>query len=99
MGIDCIICGAQLKVIITGGEFLIREGSIEDNINFEKAQKIDFSKGEKLDEDVMLEVVVECSANPTHSIFAHIDSKIRAEIYHRIATAAIELRNKYHNPS
>lgn len=97
--INCIICGAQLRVVITGGEFLVREGSVEDNINFEKAQKIDFSTAEKIDEDVMLKVNVECSADPTHSIFAHIDSKIRCDIYHRIATAAIELRNKYHNVS
>ena len=97
--INCIVCGAQLKIIITGGEFLVREGSVEDNINFEKAEKIDFTTAEKMDEDVMLEVNVECSADPEHSIFAHIDSKIRTEIYHRIATAAIELRNKYHNPS
>ena len=95
--INCIECGAQLRVVITGGEFLVREGSVEDNINFEKAQKIDFSVAEKVDEDVMLEVVVECSANPSHSIFAHIDSKIRCDIYNRIATAAIELRNKYHS--
>lgn len=97
--IDCIICNAKLKITITGGEFLIREGSTEDNINFEKVQKIDFTTAEKMDEDVMLEVNVECSADPSHSVFAHIDSTIRAEIYHRIATAAIELRNKYHNPS
>ena len=97
--IDCIICGAKLKVTITGGEFLIREGSVEDNINFEKAQKIDFTKAEVLDEDVMLEVNVECSADPSHSVFAHIDSKIREEIYQRIATAAIKLRNKYHSVS
>ena len=97
--INCIICGAQLRVVITGGEFLVREGSVEDNINFEKTQRIDFTTAEKVDEDVMLEVVVECSADPEHSIFAHIDSKIRCDIYHRIATAAIELRNKYHNVS
>lgn len=95
--INCIICGAKLKIIITGGEFLVREGSVEDNINFEKAEKINFETAEKIDEDVMLEVNVECSADSSHSIFAHIDSKIRCEIYHRIATAAIELRNKYHN--
>lgn len=96
--IDCIICNSKLKVTITGGEFFVREGSVEDNINFEKVEKIDFSTAEKLDEDVMLEIIVECSADPSHDIFAHIDSKIRCEIYHRIATAAIELRNKYHNP-
>ena len=95
--VNCIICEAQLKVTITGGKFLIRNGSTEDNLNFEKMQRIDFSAAEKVDEDVMLEVVVECSADPTHSIFAHIDSKIRCDIYHRIATAAIELKNKYHN--
>ena len=97
--IDCIICNSKLKVTITGGEFLIREGSVEDNINFEKAQKINFTTAEVLDEDVMLEVNVECSADPSHSVFAHIDSKIREEIYRRIAIAAIELRNKYHNIS
>lgn len=96
--INCIVCSAQLRVVITGGDFLIREGSVTDDINFEKTQKIDFSTAEKIDEDVMLEVNVECSADPTHSVFAHIDSEIRCEIYHRIATAAIELRNKYHNP-
>ncbi len=97
--INCIECSAQLQITITGGEFLIREGSTEDNINFEKAQRIDFSIAEKLDEDVMLEVDVECSCDPSHNIFGHIDSKIRAEIYSRIATAAIELRNKYHTVS
>ena len=97
--IACIICSAKLKVTITGGEFLVREGSVEDNINFEKAEKIDFGTAEVLDEDVMLEVNVECSTDPSHDIFAHIDSKIREEIYHRIVTAAVKLRNKYHNPS
>lgn len=97
--IDCIMCNQKLKVTITGGEFFIREGSTENSINFEKAVKINFATAEKLDEDVMLEVVVECSADPSHAVFACIDSKIRAEIYHRIATAAIQLRNKYHNIS
>ncbi len=95
--INCIICGAKLKVTITGGEFLIREGSTEDNINFEKAQKIDFTTAEVLDEDIMLEVNVECLADPTHAIFKYIDSKIRETIYHRIANAATELCNKYHS--
>lgn len=99
MAIDCIECGSKLKVSITGGEFLIREGSTEDLINFEKAEKINFETAEVLDEDIMLEVNVECSANPSHRIFGHIDSKIRQEIYQRIATAAIGLRNKYHNVS
>ena len=94
-----MLCNNKLKITITGGEFFVREGSTGDNINFEKCQKIDFAAAEVLDEDVMLEVNVECSSDPTHSIFTHIDSKIRAEIYHRIATAAIELRNKYHNVS
>ena len=94
--IDCIICGAKLKVTITGGEFFVRAGSTPDNLNFEKAEKIDFSTAEKLDEDVMLEVIVECSADPSHKVFAHIDSVIRTDIYNRIATAAITLRNKYH---
>jgi len=97
--IDCMLCNNKLKVTITGGEFLVRGGSTEDNINFEKAQKIDFETAEVLDEDVMLEVNVECSADSSHDIFAHIDSKIRCEIYQRIATAAIQLRNKYHNVS
>jgi len=97
--ISCIICGAKLKVTLTGGEFLVREGSTEDNINFEKAKKIDFSKAEVLDEDVMLEVNVECSADPSHDIFAHISSKIKCEIYQRLHIAAVELRNKYHNVS
>ena len=97
--VDCIICNSKLKITITGGKFLIREGSTEDDINFEKVKQIDFTTAEVLDEDVMLEVNVECSADPSHDIFAHIDSKIRAEIYHRIVVAATELRNKYHNPS
>ena len=95
--INCIICGSQIKITITGGEFLVRCGSTEDNINFEKPQRIDFTTAEVLDEDVMLEVDVECSADPTHAVFAYIDSKIRETIYHRIANAAIELKNKYHN--
>lgn len=93
--VNCIMCGAKLKVTVTGGEFLIKEGSTEDNLNFEKPEKIDFATAEKLDEDVMLQVNVECSANPEHKVFAYIDSKIRAEIYQRIATAAIKYRNKY----
>lgn len=97
--INCIECNNKLKITITGGVFLIREGSTEDNINFEKTQRIDFTTAEKLDEDVMLEVDVECSCDPSHSVFNHIDSKIRAEIYNRIATAAIQLRNKYYTVS
>ena len=97
--IECIECGAKLKVIITGGEFLIREGSTEAHINFVKAKRINFSKGEELNEDVMLEVNVECSADPSHRVFAHIDSKIRTEIYQRIITAATKLRNKYYTIS
>lgn len=97
--IDCIECEAKLKVTITGGEFFIREGSTEDCINFEKVQKIDFETAEVLDEDIMLEVNIECSQDPSHRIFGHIDSKIRQEIYQRIAAAAIKLRNKFHNIS
>lgn len=97
--IKCIICEAKLKVTITGGEFYLKDGSTEDNINFEKMQKIDFSTGKKIDDDAMLGVNVECSADPSHAIFAFIDSKIRYEIYHRIATAAIKFRDKYHSAS
>ena len=95
--IDCIICNSKLKVIITGGDFLVKVGSTNDSINFEKAEKIDFATAEVLDEDVMLEVNVECSADPTHSVFAHVESKIKFEIYQRLIAGAIELRNKYHN--
>lgn len=97
--LNCIECNGKLKVTITGGEFLVKDGSTEDNINFEKTEKIDFATAEVLDADVMLEIHIECSNNPAHRIFGHTDSKIRQEIYQRIASAAIKLRNKYHNIS
>ncbi len=95
--IDCIICNNKLRVTLTGGEFLIREGSTPDNINFEKVQKINFETAEVLNADVMLELNIECSADASHRVFAGIDSKIRQEIYTRIIKAATTLRNKYHN--
>ena len=93
--VNCIECGAKLRIIITGGEFFIRDGSTEDNLNFEKPATLELPNAEKIDEDVMLEVNVECSVDPSHRIFGHTDAKIRVEIYGRIARAAIELRNKY----
>ena len=93
--VNCIECGAKLKVTITGGEFFIRDGSTPDNLNFEKIKKVDFTTAEELDADVMMEVIVECSCDPTHRVFAHTDALIRREIYERIIRAAVELRNKY----
>ena len=94
--IECFQCQSQIKVTITGGEFLVRVGSMMDNFNFEKAVKIDLGTAEIMDEDVMLEVKVECSADPTHTIFGQTDSGIRAEIYKRIATAATEFYKQHH---
>jgi len=92
--IECIECGAQIKVTLTGGEFLIRAGSTPDLINFEKKKKVNLMDG-KIDEDVMLEVKVECSKDPSHKIFGFVDSKIRTEIYKRLRNAALALERKY----
>ena len=95
MAVDCIECEARLKVVITGGEFFIRDGSTEDNLNFERPATLELPNAKKIDEDVMLEVNVECSADPSHRIFGHTDAKIRAEIYKRIMLAAREFYVKY----
>lgn len=94
MSISCMQCGAKVRVDIHGGEFLVREGSTLDLINFEKVEKIDFEKAEVIDEDVMLRIEVYCSADPSHMIFAHAKSKIKQEIYKRIEFGARRLRAK-----
>ncbi len=92
MSVSCIECGSKLKVVINGGEFFIRDGSTLDNLNFEKVKKIDFEKAEEIDEDIMLQIQIECSRDPEHMIFAHANSTIRQEIYHRIELGARRLR-------
>jgi len=91
-GVACPMCGGKLKITIHGGEFFIREGSTLDNLNFEKIKKIDFEKGEKIDEDIMLQIEVECSVDPEHPIFGFADTSIRKEIYQRIEYGARRLR-------
>jgi hypothetical protein len=93
--VNCIECGSRIRITITGGEFFIRDGSTEDNLNFEKPVTLELPNAEKIDEDVMLEVNVECATDPSHKIFGHIDAKIRAEIYKRIIYAAQEFYVKY----
>jgi len=92
MSVSCIQCGSKLKVVINGGEFFIREGSTLEDLNFEKVKKIDFKKAEEINEDVMLQVHIECSKDPSHMIFAYTDSTIRQEIYRKIELGARRLR-------
>jgi hypothetical protein len=94
-GIACAECGAKLRVTIHAGEFFIREGSTLDDINFEKVKKVDLEKAEMIDEDVMLQVQVECSTNPSHMIFGHAVSRIKNDIYTRIETGARRLRAQH----
>jgi hypothetical protein len=92
-GVACIICGGKLKVTVEGGEFFVREGSTLDNLNFEKIKKIDFEKAEELDADVMLQVKVECVADPEHMLFGFACGEIRKEIYKRIEFGARRIRS------
>jgi len=92
----CFVCGSRLKISLSGAEFLIRDGSTEDNINFEKMKKLE-GVPEKIDEDVMFDLKIECCSDPSHMIFAHTDAMIRLNVYSRIAHSAMELARKYHS--
>lgn len=91
----CFICGGKIKVSLKGGEFLIREGSTPDNINYERIVKL-IGVPEKIDEDIMFDITIECVADPSHNIFDHTDAAIRYNIYSRIASAAMKLVQKYY---
>lgn len=99
-GISCDMCGAKLRVEITGGRFYIREGSTLDDLNFEKVEdtKIitldELNKG-SIDEDTSLTVDVICTTDRDHPIFAHTISKIKCEVYARIMAAAHTFMNKH----
>lgn len=92
-GVACVICGAKLKVTVEGGEFFVRGGSTLDNLNFEKVKKIDFEKAEELDADVMLQIKVECVADPQHMLFGFAVQEIKKEIYKRIEFSARRIRS------
>ncbi len=100
-GVTCVECGERLKVTITGGEFLVREGSSMDNLAFEVAETpkiitLDEPKEKKMDEDTTMTVDVVCSKNPDHMVFGTVDSKIKVEIYQRIQLAARQFIRKYY---
>jgi len=82
-------------VTLTGGEFLIREGSTSDCINFEKKIKL-IGVPEKIDEDVMFDLKVECSMDPSHNMFATTDAAIRYNVFSRIVSSAMKLAQKYY---
>lgn len=99
-GVTCVQCGERLKVTITGGEFLVREGSTMDNLNFEKAETpgiitLDEPKEKQMDEDTALTVDIVCSKDPEHMVFSTASSKIKVEVYQRIRLAAVQFIRKY----
>jgi len=95
---NCFLCEGRIKVTIKGGEFLVRNGSTPDNINYERVVKLD-AVSEKIDEDIMLTVNIECANDPSHVIFGNTDSSIRVDLYKRIANAAMRLAQKYYGDS
>ncbi len=100
-GVACDTCGEKLHITITGGEFYVREGSTLDNLNFEKATNTQIVTLDEpienmpIDEDPELSIIVKCSSNPDHFIFAHTVSKIKVDLYSRIMRAARILANKF----
>jgi len=99
MPLICDQCDAKLKVTVTGGEFFVQEESTPDNINFERAENtkiIMLSDEPEKEKDIRdLTVTVTCSANADHLLFSHTVSKIKANIYSRIALAATKNARKY----
>ena len=93
-GVACLQCGAQLRIEISGGNFLVRDGSSLENLNFEKAEDTKIITLDKpteersLDESTMFGVDIKCSVNPEHFILGHTDTTIRAEIMKRLIHGA-----------
>lgn len=102
-GVACMACGSRLKVIITGGTFLVREGSSLDDLNFEHEEDsklITLSESTQevqpeFNVDTALTVDVQCSHDPDHPVFGSASSKIKTAIYHRLRIASIHFLQKY----
>lgn len=104
MSLNCDSCGSRIKVRISGGEFLVTDGSTLDNINFDSVEDVvqralgTMPKNEDGDEEERetLIVEVECTQDPTHLIFQTSVSKIKLEIYQRLHMAAERMIRKYY---
>jgi hypothetical protein len=96
-GISCETCGAQLKVIITGGSFLVKEYSTLDDINFETApdNKIITRDNPNPETETPLTVDVVCSKDSNHDLFGTTVSKVKVNIYLRIIFSAQKYMQKY----
>lgn len=95
VGIACAQCGGPLKVVISTGEFRVKDGSTSDNINFEKIEKVNLTDDTLKDIVGAFNIEVQCIKDPTHPIFNITSSRIKYEICQRIEAGARKLRLKY----
>jgi hypothetical protein len=100
MSLLCDTCNSRLKIKVHGGEFLLTDDSTMENINFNTVEEVvQKALGTKVPDDEkedILTVEVECSLDPEHLIFQSSVSKIKCEIFMRIAASANRLTNKYY---
>ena len=93
---NCDVCNANLKVTITGGDFIVDPNSDLDNPQFTKPATIELSgPAEPVDEEEMLTVKVECTVDPSHMVFGTTEAAVKSSIYMRLHMATQRLARKW----